>query len=163
VPNLPSHLFQNEVIEHNLSPLEETYFKKYGGTARKAGYGPMGITIVRTTSPLRHLHSPEECLRGLGFDVAFKGTANGIWPSAIYTASNHAGRWNVNVTFAANDGFVTSNMSAVIWHWLKAPTLVWTSYQRITPENLEPEIHHRLETSFMAALDVPRNLIGEVK
>jgi hypothetical protein len=156
-------VIQHEIVEHALSPLEETYFKTYGGTARKAGYGPMGVTVVRTTSPLRHLHSPEECLRGLGFEVAFKGTGNGIWPSAIYTASNNNGRWNVHVTFAANDGFATSNMSAVIWHWLKNPTQVWTSYQRVTPENLEPIVQHRLDTAVMSALDVPRNLIGEEK
>lgn len=160
MPNMPRNVLGQRLEDHDLSALEQVYFQTYGGMARKTSYGPMGVTVVRTTSPLRHLHSPEECLKGLGFDVQFIGTNHQDWPSSVYSASNENGRWNVHVTFAANDGFVTANMSAVIWHWMRNPNLIWTSYQRITPQNLSTETRHNLDASFMATLDVPRNLIS---
>lgn len=157
-PKLPARLQDHQIQHHTLSPLEQTYFETYGGVAYKASYGPMGVTVVRTTSPLRHLHSPEECLKGLGFDVSFFGTSNQAWPSSVYKASSEQGDWNVRVTFVASDGFTSANLSAVIWHWVRSPSLVWTSYQRITPQNLPNETRHQLDNAFMAALDVPQNL-----
>ena len=156
-PFLPTALHSHSIETHPLSAKEQQYFEAFGGVARKASYGAMGVTIVRTTSPLRHLHSPQECLKGLGFDVTFKGTSTGSWPSSIYTATDTAGQWIVAVTFAANDGFVTANIAQVIWHWLKNPNLVWSSYQRITPHNFDPSQRHQLEASLMASLDVPMN------
>ena len=156
-PVLPSHLAGNEMQAHELSPLEVGYFQTYGGAARKASYGAFGVTVVKTTSPLRHLHSPQECLKGLGYTVKFLGTQHGIWPSSVYSAENENGQWQVLVSFAADDGFSSANMSAVIWHWLKNPGIVWSSYQRITPINFPESVRHNLDAAFMTSLDVPRN------
>lgn len=157
-PVLPTHLLGHEILNHDLSQLEVGYFQTYGGTARKASYGALGITVVKTTSPLRHLHSPEECLKGLGYQVHFLGTQHGTWPSSVYSAENADGRWQVLVSFAADDGFVSANMSAVIWHWLKNPGAIWTSYQRITPLNFTETERQDLDTALMTSLDVPKNI-----
>jgi exosortase/archaeosortase family protein len=157
-PILPNGLLGAEVRNFALSDMESLYFEKYGGAARKASYGDIGVTVVRTTSPLRHLHSPEECLKGLGYLVSFVGMDHGAWPSAIYTASDVFGEWQVAVTYAANDGFVSANMSAVIWHWLKNPNTVWSSYQRITPVQFPNMKRQKLDAALMASLDVPRVL-----
>ncbi len=156
-PVLPTRLAGNEILNHALSPQEVGYFQTYGGVARKASYGAFGITVVKTTSPLRHLHSPEECLKGLGYKVRFLGTQHGVWPSSVYSAENANGRWQVLVSFAADDGFVSANMSAVIWHWLKNPGIVWSSYQRITPLNFGESARQKLDTALMTSLDVPKN------
>lgn len=156
-PVLPTQLAGHEILNHALSRQEVDYFEAYGGTARKATYGALGVTVVKTTSPLRHLHSPEECLKGLGYRVRFLGTQHGLWPSSVYSAENEAGRWQVLVTFGADDGFVSANMSAVIWHWLKNPGVVWTSYQRITPLNFTQSERLKLDEIFMTSLDVSRN------
>ena len=155
-PVLPSRLAGNEILNHDLSPLEVGYFKTYGGKARKVSYGAFGITVVKTTSPLRHLHSPQECLKGLGYKVSFLGTQHGAWPSSVYSAENEHGRWQVLVTYGANDGFVSANMSAVIWHWLKNPGAVWSSYQRITPLNFSETQRAKMDAALMTSLDVPR-------
>lgn len=157
-PLLPTRLVGNDILRHDLSPLEVGYFQTYGGTARKATYGAFGVTVVKTTSPLRHLHSPEECLKGLGYTVRFLGTQHGIWPSSVYSAQNAGGHWQVLVTFAADDGFVSANMSAVIWHWLRNPSAVWSSYQRITPLKFTEITRQKMDTALMTSLDVPRNL-----
>lgn len=156
-PLLPTRLVGNDISNHDLSRQEMRYFQTYGGVARKATYGAFGVTVVKTTSPLRHLHSPEECLKGLGYTVQFLGTQHGLWPSSVYSAQNDAGRWQVLVTFAADDGFVSANMSAVIWHWLRNPSAVWSSYQRITPLNFTETARQKMDTALMTSLDVPRN------
>ena len=51
----------------------QAYFIKYGGSAQKAFYGPHQLLMVRTSAPLRHLHAPDECLRGLGMKVEYLG------------------------------------------------------------------------------------------
>ena len=65
---------------------EKAYFLKYGGSAQKASYGPHQLLVVRTSAPLRHLHAPDECLRGLGMKVQYLGVRHSPVPSAIYRA-----------------------------------------------------------------------------
>ncbi|NNF78998.1 MAG: hypothetical protein HKN05_13300, partial [Rhizobiales bacterium] len=58
-----------------LTPRERAFFNQFGGWSAKAEYGPHGLMLVNTSSPLRHLHGPEDCLRGLGYEVEYLGAA----------------------------------------------------------------------------------------
>ena len=138
-----------------LTSLEQAYFEQYGGTAQKAIYGPMALTLVQTTSPLRHLHAPDDCLRGLGYNVSFLGTWFSPVPTALYRAEDGEGRaWRVAVTFNASTGFATSNVAEAIWHWLKNPGSEWRSVQRITPWTLDDATRTAFEMAAVAALDL---------
>jgi len=63
--SLPLMIDNHEGTPSQLLPKEKTYFTQYGGAAAKASYGNNGLLLIQTSSPLRHLHSPDECLRGL--------------------------------------------------------------------------------------------------
>ena len=139
-----------------LMAVERAYFEQYGGTAQKALYGPMALTLVNTSSPLRHLHSPDDCLRGLGYNVSFIGTRFAPVPTAIYKAEDASGSaWQVAVTFTASTGFATSNVAEAIWHWLRNPTSSWQSIQRITPWQFDDNSRENFEQATIAALDIP--------
>jgi exosortase/archaeosortase family protein len=55
---LAGHAYQPVALE----PREQAFFTQFGGSAVKGQYGPHGLMLVRTTSPLRHLHTPDDCL-----------------------------------------------------------------------------------------------------
>lgn len=61
-----------------LEPREQAFFTQIGGSAVK------GLMLVRTTSPLRHLHTPGDCLRGIGFRVAYLGAEFSPVPTAVW-------------------------------------------------------------------------------
>ena len=158
IPNiaLPQVLSGSPKQTRKLESVENAYFQQYGGTAQKAVYGPMALTLVQTTSPLRHLHSPSDCLRGLGYKVTFVGSQFEPAPTAIYWAEADDGsKWRVAVTFVSNSGYVTSNVAEAIWHWLKFPNSEWSSVQRITPWHLDDDTRQSYENAVAAALDLP--------
>ena len=156
VQELPQVLSNSSKQTLELEAIEKSYFSQYGGTAQKAVYGPMAITLVQTTSPLRHLHSPDDCLRGLGYKVTFVGSQFEPTPSAIYRAEGPDGsKWRVSVTFVSDTGYATSNVAEAIWHWLKFPNSEWNSVQRITPWQLNNTTRKTYETAVIAALDLP--------
>ncbi|MEM8796041.1 MAG: exosortase T [Pseudomonadota bacterium] len=139
----------------DLTAIESAYFERYGGSAQKALYGPMALTMVRTTSPLRHLHAPDDCLRGLGYRVEFLGTRFEPVPTALYKATSSDGRaWQVAVTFKSNTGRATSNVAEAIWLWLQNPKTEWTSIQRITPWALQGDQRQGYEAATLAALNL---------
>lgn len=151
---LPTQLAGEPGQKTKLQSVEEAYFKQYGGAAQKVQYGPLSLTLIQTTSPLRHLHAPDECLRGLGFKVTFQGTIFEPEPTAIYRATSPDGRaWRVAVSFRSNLEFTTSNVSAAVWHWLKHPHTRWVGVQRITPWSLAADDRSKLEHAAFAALD----------
>ena len=142
-------------VDLALLPVEEAYFRQYGGEARKRRYGPMALTVVETSSPLRHLHAPDDCLRGLGYQVTFLGTRFEPLPTALYRARSEAGGdWLVAVTFTSAAGEVTHNIAEAIWLWLKQPGTRWSSVQRITPWTLPEARLAELEAAAGAALDL---------
>ena len=152
---MPSNLLGHKGITQPLEPIEKDYFEQFGGRAQKARFGPMALTLVQTSSPLRHLHSPEDCLRGLGYEVTFLGTRFEPTPTAIYRATGPKGdQWNVAVTFTASSGFATSNVAEAIWHWLKNPGSRWSSIQRITPWIMPNNERQNLEAAVISALDI---------
>lgn len=140
-----------------LSPQEEIYFTRYGGRAEKRRYGTDAVMVVQTGAPLRHLHNPSDCLRGMGFDVQYLGMASDILPSGVYRAMAPDGKteWRVAVTFVSDTGVITTNVSEAIWHWLKNPGSQWMAVQRISPAG-QPKIRYRqLDRAVAAALDLP--------
>ncbi len=139
-----------------LSPVEALYFTAYGGTAEKVQYGLLGLNRVSTTSPLRHLHSPETCLNGLGYGTRFLGTRHEGAPSSVYEATGPDGTvWLVAVTYVSDDGRAVTSVGEAVWHWLNGRGRTWSAVQRITPLALDPDTRRRLEDAALAALDIP--------
>ncbi|MCR9261097.1 MAG: exosortase T [Pseudomonadaceae bacterium] len=127
-----------------LSTLENSYFTRYGGSAARASYGPFGLLLVSTASPLRHLHDPTICLRAMGYDVQLQGVDH-AQGATVYRAvandlqSNDAVRksqsYIVNVTYRSASGQQALSIAEVIWHWARNPRETWTMVQRIVPED----------------------------
>jgi len=126
-----------------LSALENSYFTRYGGSASRASYGPFGLLLVSTASPLRHLHDPTICLRAMGYDVQLQGVDH-VQGATVYRAaagdqlSNDATQnqsYIVNVTYISASGQQALSIAEVIWHWAGNPRETWTMVQRIVPED----------------------------
>ena len=151
---LPTQIDGYRLLDQPLSGVEKAYFATYGGGAAKGLYGPLGLLVSRTASPLRHLHDPRDCLRGLGYTVTFVGTA--ATPASIYRLVGPDGRnWTARVTYTADDGTTVPTVSAAIWHWFANPDTTWTMIQRITPAALPEHERARLDANLLAALDLP--------
>jgi len=138
-----------------LNQQEQDYFTQFGGTALKMRYGQNSALLIRTNSPLRHLHAPDECLRGLGFDVQYQGIQYQPLPTAIYIATAPNGeQWRVSVTFYSESGEYTTNVSEVVWRWLQRPHSTWYALQRITPAYIPASAAQQWDAALFAALDL---------
>jgi exosortase/archaeosortase family protein len=134
---------------------EQAYFERYGGAATKMRYGERGLLITRTASPLRHLHAPDECLRGLGFAVEYLGSHAALLPTAVYRATAPDGsRWRVSVSFVAAGGETASNVAEAVWHWLRSPQ-PWMALQRTAPWDNPPADDAGWDLQLFSALDLP--------
>jgi exosortase/archaeosortase family protein len=123
-----------------LNSVESRYFQKFGGNALKVRYGQTSVMLVQTTSPLRHLHDPGDCLRGMGYDVKFVGRQEGPYPSNRFQAISPEGKkyW-VDVVFKSSSGQVVTSVSEAILLWLQQPQTHWMAIQRIRPIQEHPE------------------------
>ncbi len=138
-----------------LSQQEQDYFTQFGGTAIKMRYGDNNALLIRTNSPLRHLHTPDDCLRGLGFDVQYQGIQYQPLPTAIYVATAPNGaQWRVAVTFYSDSRQFTTNVSEVVWRWLQQPHSTWYALQRITPLYTPAAKATEWDNALFAALDL---------
>lgn len=138
-----------------LSTREARFFTEFGGWAAKAEYGPHGLLVTRTTSPLRHLHAPDDCLRGLGFEVRYLGAVFEPIPTAVYRAIAPDGRrYRIDVSFVSDQGAVTTNVSTAVWLWLQGEARTWTAVQRISPEAVPLSRQERFTDGVLAALDL---------
>ena len=154
---LPGRIGGALAVPVALNPTERAYFTRFGGFAAKASYGANGLLVVRTTSPLRHIHAPEDCLRGLGFEVEYLGIDRDPLPTATYRARTPEGQaYIVRVSFVSDRGDVTGNVAEVVWRWLSAPTTAWSAVQRITPEGIADPHRRGFDHAVAAALDLPR-------
>jgi exosortase/archaeosortase family protein len=154
---LPQHLAGLTARPVALLAKEKAYFLKYGGSAQKASYGPHQLLVVRTSAPLRHLHAPDECLRGLGMKVQYLGVRHSPVPSAVYRAQTVEGQaYRIDVSFISDDGFVTTNVSEAVWRWMQNPGSTWSAIQRITPEQIADQPRQHFDAAVIAALDLPR-------
>lgn len=139
----PAWLLQHRAQDLPLAPTEASYFTAYGGAAVKAGYGASSLLLVRTTSPLRHLHAPDECLRGLGFTVSYAGLSFSPVETAHYHATAPDGSvYRIDVTFTSDKGHATGSIATAVWHWLRGEAQQWTTIQRISPMT-QPLAEHR--------------------
>ncbi len=139
VPALPPELPQVAATFSRapmpLTPQEQRYFTRFGGGAARAAYGPFGLLLVTTASPLRHLHDPTICLAGMGYRVQLLGTDH-TTTSTVYQASdpdNGNDAFLVRVTYVSDTGQLASSIAEVVWHWLRTPGTSWTMVQRIAP------------------------------
>ncbi len=156
---LPHSLNNAIAIERPLSEQERIYFTQFGGSAKKAAYGDHGLMMVKSSAPLRHLHAPDECLRGLGMQVEYKGPDYSTIPSAIYKATDTDGNaYRIAVSFISQDqSIITTNISEVVWRWMQNPKQDWTAVQRISPWHTSQTENNQFDHALMAALDLETN------
>ena len=153
--SLPHIIDNHQGVPVPLLPKEKAYFTQYGGAAAKASYGPNGLLMVQTSSPLRHLHSPDECLRGLDFSVQYSGISYDAIPTAVYQATDPEGQqFRIAVSFISNKGHITSNVSEAVWIWMQEPATVWSAIQRISPWEQNDSLTRRWDRAVLTALDI---------
>ncbi len=134
---------------------EAAYFTQYGGLAVKTSYGSHSLMLVRTSSPLRHLHTPDECLRGIGFNVSYGGMSFKQVPTARYLATAPTGkRYFIDVTFVSDSGLVTGSVAGAVWHWLRGEAAQWTEIQRVSPADLPASDNDNFSAAALAALGI---------
>jgi exosortase/archaeosortase family protein len=155
-PVLPNFISHFSAIHHNLSPSEQHYFTQYGGGAAKATYGPYGLLIVSTSAPLRHLHTPLECLSGAGHKVRYVTSIYRPLPTAIYHSIDPQGQqWYIRVTFLSDNGMTTPYVSEAVWQWLKNRNITWTMVQRIAPFDMPNKEIETWDIAISRALELP--------
>lgn len=154
-PALPERIALFAAQAGALTAKEQAYFTRYGGGAARAAYGPFGLLVVSTSAPLRHLHSPEECLTGNGHTVRYLGQTGGITPSAVYRSTDPQGRdWRITVSFTSERGEWTPHVAEAIWRWLQAPGTTWRMIQRIAPWELPETSVEHFDAAVWRALDL---------
>ncbi len=152
---LPRMMLGQLADEDELSDHEKAFFTRYGGAARRAAYGSSTLLVVRTTSPLRHIHAPDECLRGLGYEVDRLGVRNGELPHALYRAVDRDGRvWRVAVTYVSSNRDIATSVAEAVWMWLRDPTTTWTVYERLQPWSAEPD-HQHFDDTILRFYELP--------
>ena len=145
-PNVPLYAGGFHATPIDLSSQEKQYFTQYGGSAQRASYGPFGLLLVETASPLRHLHDPMVCLRGMGMQVELIGTDHAT-ASTSYIASqpltagtdDTPNRYLVRVSYRSDHDQTATSIAEVVWLWLRNPNHRWTMIQRINPIDAEFE------------------------
>ena len=154
-PRLPDRIDIFAALPGALTGREQSYITRYGGGAARAAYGPFGLLVVSTSAPLRHLHSPEECLAGSGHTVRYLGQTSGVTPSAVYRSTDPQGRdWRITVSFVSERGEWTPHVAEAIWRWLQAPGTTWRMIQRIAPWELPGPLVENFDVAVWRALDL---------
>jgi hypothetical protein len=162
--SLPVYLNGEYAQAVELSQKEQNYFTQYGGTALKRRYGDSSVLLIRSNSPLRHIHTPDDCLRGLGFEVQYQGVYYQPLPTAVYLATAKDGsQWRVAVSFYSEQGQFTTNVSEVVWRWLQQPHSTWYALQRITPLYIPESTAKQWDNALFAALDLSTQESSHVK
>ena len=152
----PPRIGDYSAVATPLTPAEQRYFEQYGGAAVKARYGPYALLLTRTTAPLRHLHAPDECLRGLGYRVEYVGLRFTPSPSARYRADAPDGRsYEIDTRFISSKGQVAASVSEAVWIWLRDRSTVWTAVQRLAPAGSDAQAQAVFDAGVIAALDLP--------
>lgn len=159
---MPMILGSEFAEEQALLPKEHSYFTQYGGSAKKARYADQNLMVIKTSAPLRHLHAPDDCLRGLGMDVEYRGVDYSPLPTAIYKATDEQGTaFRVAVTFvSSNEKYMTTNISEAIWRWIKNPDEDWMAVQRISYWNNDPIKNKQFDHAIMASFELPQTLLA---
>jgi exosortase/archaeosortase family protein len=155
LPTLPHYVAGFVGKTAPISAVEQAYFTRFGGVAARASYGPYGLLLVRTGSPLRHLHAPDVCLEGAGHDVVYLGADYTGVPSAVYRSQDpDGGLWRVQVSFVSSTGHIATSVSEAVWHWAREPTAVWTMVERISPWQTDSPRHLEWEAGVARAFNL---------
>lgn len=161
---LPTTLGAFDGFDVPLEPREVAYFTQWGGFAQKRIYDdgrgePMTALLVRTRSPLRHLHGPEACLVGSGHRVTRMGVVPRATPAVLYRSVAPDGRvWRIEASFVSDKGAWATSVSEVVWRFMEDPEDTWSLVERITPWTTceaSPERCHAFEGALFASLDLP--------
>jgi hypothetical protein len=161
--SLPAHLGRMAGEAVPLSEKELGYFASFGGAASKRVYRAPGgrshaVLLVTSSAPLRHLHDPEDCLRGAGYSVARLGVRPGAVPTVLWRAVGPDGlAWRVEASLISDAGQTASSLSEVIWLWMSSPRTAWHLVERVTPWPLceaDPRPCRAFDRSLFAALDL---------
>ncbi|MCP4037816.1 MAG: exosortase T [bacterium] len=161
---LPTTLGPYTGVDLPLAENEAAFFEQWGGGADKRYYedgsgGQHTALLVRTRSPLRHLHGPDQCLIGSGHRVTRIGVVPGLVPSVIYKSVAPDGRaWRVEASFTSDTGERASSVSQVVWRWLAQPDATWSLVERISPWDAcerAPERCARFDRALFTSLDLP--------
>ena len=166
-PELPVFVAGYRSLPDPLSEQEQRYFGAFGGGAARASYGPFGLLVVRSGSPLRHLHDPSVCLGGLGFDVALLGT-NHSTNTTVYNAERTSGdgmeRYLVHVSYVSDQGQVATSIAEVVWRWLNDTDTRWAMIQRVLPlSNAADSVPAELfDAAILRAFNLNQPSTGEV-
>jgi exosortase/archaeosortase family protein len=164
---LPTTLGELRGTDMPLRPIERRYFEAWGGFAEKRAYddgqGPAHTALlVRTRSPLRHLHGPDRCLLGAGHRVERLGVLQRVGgtrvPTVLYRSTAPDGRvWRVAASFVSDRGETATSVSEVVWSWLGDPEATWSLVERISPweacEVLPGRCHH-FDCALFTSLDI---------
>ena len=138
-----------------LSARERDYFTQFGGAAAKARFGARTLLMVRTSAPLRHLHAPDECLTGAGFDVERVGVSHGVMSGATYRAVAPDGQvWRVIVTYRSDAGHTATSVSEAVWLWLRHPETTWTAIERAHPWGAPIAANEAFDEALTRTLDL---------
>lgn len=160
--NLPMYLNGRYGQAVALRQMEQDYFTQFGGRVAKMRYGEHKVMLIRTDSPLRHLHAPEDCLVAMGLSVQYEGIAYQPLPTAIYTATETSGmQWRIAVTFYSERGQFTTNISEVVWLWLQQPHTTWYALHRIAPVDTPSPNLQEWDSALFAALDLTPTPVKE--
>jgi exosortase/archaeosortase family protein len=147
-----------------LSEQERQYYARYGGRVDKQEYrderGRVHTALlIRTTSPLRHMHGPDRCLLGAGHQVTRIGVRPVPLPSVIYRSVAPDGQvWRVEASFISDSGERASDVSEVVWRWLARPRVAWNLVERISAWplcELDPPACTGFDAALFASLDLP--------
>ena len=139
-----------------LTAVEQEYFLRYGGAAKRAAYGEHALLLVTTSSPLRHLHAPDVCFSAAGYSVQYLGVDFSSTPVAVYRARSPSGETlRIVVQFIADAQPVATSVGEVVWRWLWAPGTTWTMVQAVSPWDATP---NKQESEFHAAIARAFNL-----
>ncbi len=150
-PRLPRRWGTQMLEPLPLTAQEREFFAAVGGNAAKGRYGETSLLVVRSNSPLRHLHSPTWCLAGLGHEIELIGYSALPYPAAHYRGRTPEGKvYEVESTFVSSKGERVAEISEVIWRWLGDRETTWRSVQAFRPVMLRPRRFQPLPPELVA-------------
>ncbi|MBT3222864.1 MAG: hypothetical protein HN348_27625 [Proteobacteria bacterium] len=156
---LPANLGHTPGSTIVLTTEEEAYFNLYGGSVEKRSYGAHSAMLIRTTQPVRHLHSPANCLRGSGHEVTRLGIRPDELPTTVWRTIDPDGMaWRVETSLLSAHGRTAETVSEVVWHWMAEPE-TWMLLERISPWTTceqNPSMCTDFDAALLAAIDFQR-------
>lgn len=156
-PRLPQMVAGYVGVESPLSPVESRYFATFGGGAARAIYGSISVLVVKTQSPLRHIHTPEECMAGAGWDVTRLGITGRTHPGATWRVRRGEESMDIRASYVSSKGHVVTNVEEAIFNWLGDPSTVWTAVERTYPVAMTETAREAVDREIFLRLGVTIN------